>query len=233
MRGVIILRSRRRYPARRRFLLGLLLILVALLLMFFSTLHRLTPIIHDMALASVKNAVTAAVNNAIGEKLSSGELEYTDLVRLEKDNDGRVTALMTDMSSINMLKADLTRAIVDQISKTRRNELSVPIGNLIGGNLLSGRGPRIPVRIISVAYAGTEFKNAFESTGINQTRHRIIIEANVTVAVLIPNLKTSTSIKTEVTVAETVIVGSVPDSYTYFESDTKWDENLEQFDILN
>jgi hypothetical protein len=71
-----------------------------------------------------------------------------------------------------------------------------------------------------VAFASTEFKNSFEATGINQTRHRIIIEANVTVGVLIPGEKTSANIKTDITVAETVIVGSVPDSYTYFESDT-------------
>ena len=99
--------------------------------------------------------------------------------------------------------------------------------------MLSGRGPRIPVRIISVAYANTEFKNAFSSTGINQTRHRIIIEANVTVGILIPGEKTSAEITTEITVAETVIVGQCARQLHYFESDTKWDESLEQFDILN
>jgi sporulation protein YunB len=232
MRGVLVL-NRRQLSKGKRVVIGLLFIAAALFIMTLGTWRRLTPIVHDMALASVKNAVTAAINNSIAEKLSNGELDYTDIVHLEKDSAGQVTALMTDMGRINILKAEITKAIVDDISATRRSELGIPIGNIIGGNMLSGRGPRIPVRIISVASVKTEFKNSFASTGINQTRHRIIIVVNISVGVLLPGERTSTDVSTELTVAETVIVGGVPDSYTYFESDTKWDENVEQFDILH
>lgn len=231
MRGVLIISSRRRLSKGKRVVIGLLLILAAVFLMSVGTWRKLTPIVHAMALASVKNAVTAAVSNTIAIKLSNGELDYTDIVHLDKDETGKVTALMTDMGRINILKAEITKAIVEQISSTRRSELAIPIGNIIGGNLLSGRGPRIPVRIISVASANTEFKNSFNSTGINQTRHRIIIVVNITVGVLIPGEKTSASLSTELTVAETIIIGGVPDSYTYFEGDENWDESLEQYDI--
>ncbi len=231
MRGVLVLRGGRRLSKGRRVVIGLLLIAAALFFLTVGTWRRLTPLVHDMALASVKNAVTAAVNNSIAAKLSNGELDYTDIVHLDKDSEGKVTALMTDMGRINILKAEITKAIVEQLSATRRSELSIPIGNVIGGNLLSGRGPRIPVRIISVASANTEFKNSFASAGINQTRHRIIIEVDITVGVLIPGEKTSASVSTELTVAETVIVGGVPDSYTYFEGDEDWDDSLEQYDI--
>ncbi len=234
MRGVLVLHQSRyksRFARGKRILAGLLLIAAALFVMSIGAWRKLTPIVRDMALASVKNAVTAAVNNSIAEKLYNGELDYTDIVHLEKDSSGRVTALMTDMSRINILKADITKAIVDELISTRRSELSIPIGNILGGNLLSGRGPRIPVRIISVASCNTEFKNSFTSTGINQTRHRIIIEVDISLGILIPGEKTSASIATELTVAETVIVGDVPDSYTYFEGDEKWDEPTEQFDI--
>lgn len=230
MRGVLVL-NRRQLSKGKRIFIGLLFIAAALFIMTIGTWRRLSPIVREMALASVKNAVTAAVNNSIAEKLTNGELDYTDIVHLDKDSTGQVTALMTDIGRINILKAEITKVIVDEISSTRRSELGIPVGNVIGGNLLSGRGPRIPVRIISVASVKTEFKNSFTSSGINQTRHRIIIAVSIDVGVLFPGERTSTGVSTELTVAETVIIGGVPDSYTYFESDSKWDENLERFDI--
>jgi hypothetical protein len=128
MRGVLVLRKSRyssRFSRIKRLLAGLLLIAAALFIMSLGIWRRLTPIVHDMALASVKNAVTAAVNNSIAEKLSNGELDYADIIHLEKDSSGRVTALMTDMGRINILKADITKAVVDELISTRRSELSI------------------------------------------------------------------------------------------------------------
>jgi len=82
--------------------------------------------------------------------------------------------------------------------------------------LLAGRGPRIRVRMESIGSSSAEFQNQFETGGINQTRHQIILELNVSVSILLPGFTTTTNVSNAVTVAETVIVGSVPESYTYF-----------------
>ena len=112
-------------------------------------------------------------------------------------------------------------------------ELSIPIGTLTGSALLAGRGPRIRVRMESVGSSTARFNNQFESAGINQTKHQIILEVDVSVAILLPGFTTATKVSTAVTVAETVIVGAVPDTYTYFSTtpDT-YEEDLKDY-ILN
>lgn len=224
---------RLRVPGRRRGNGGWAPLMAgALLLLLLLTIAlRLTPTVREMAEAAVKNSVTQAVNNAIGDKMSSGELDYSSLITLEKDSEGKVTALVCNMARANCLKTEITDDIIARLSDKNTTRLGVPIGNLVGGSLLSGKGLRIPVRILSVSSVETDFKNEFSTSGINQTRHRIVIAVSITVGVMVPGKNMTAEICTSVAVAESIIVGGVPDSYTYFESDEKWDENLERFDI--
>lgn len=112
-------------------------------------------------------------------------------------------------------------------------ELSIPIGSLTGSALLAGRGPRISVRMESVGTSSAWFENEFVTGGINQTNHRIILHIEVSVAILLPGVTTTTKVNNAVTVAETVIVGSVPETYTYFSTDpTTYEEDLKDY-ILN
>ena len=57
----------------------------------------------------------------------------------------------------------------------------------------------------------------FESAaGINQTRHQILLHVDVYTGILLPGFTASTKVSNEIAVAETVIVGGVPQTYTYF-----------------
>ncbi len=194
---------------------------------------RLTPTVREMAVSAARNSVTSAVNGAIGALMSEGELRYGDLISFEKDGEGRVTALVCDMVRANALKTRITEDIIKSLSDGRGTDIGIPLGNLIGGSILSGKGPDIPVRIISVSSVETDFKNAFSASGINQTRHRLMISVDVQVDVMVPGSVMQTEVSTTVAVAESVIVGSVPESYTYFEGDDKWDENVERYDIMS
>lgn len=225
--------SERRPGRRRRRRFGAVLILTGLVLLSLLGWQRLDPLVRDMAVTQAKNAVTIAVNEAIAEKMLAGELDYGNLVLLQTGADGSVSAMQTDMSRVNRLRAELTRDIIQRIMGTETADLSVPLGNLIGGTLLSGRGPDVPIRIISVSQADTTLQNRFQSAGINQTLHQIQAAVTVEVYVLIPGDSVCSSVSTLVTVAETLIVGKVPENYTFFEADEQWDENLEQYDILS
>ncbi len=224
---------RRRRLRRRRLPRVLLLLLLLPVLAVLSLSRHFYPILKEMAVAEAGNAVSVVINNAIAEKLAQGELRYSDIVTLEKNDEGRVTAIVTDMSKVNLLKSEITAEIIRALSGDVRTRLRIPLGNVTGLNLLSGKGPRIPVEIVAVTMANTEFVNRFSAAGINQTRHRIVVLVNAAVSVLIPGGNAYAEVNAEVTVAETVIVGEVPETYTYFESDEKWDENLERFDITS
>jgi len=190
------------------FILTLVLLVTALL-----GLRNLQPILTEMATATSRDIVTQAINDAINRRLSDGTLSYDSLITLEKDDSGAITALTTDMAKINTLQAEITNEVIDAVSEMGSARLRVPLGNIIGGSWLSGRGPGIPFKVVSLATSSAKFENAFESAGINQTKHKILIDVTVDVSILMPGKTTKTQVQSQVLVAETVIVGDVPNSY--------------------
>ena len=193
--------------------------------------RRFPPVMREMAVAEANNAVLAVINNALSEKLAAGEIKYGDMVTLDKDESGSVCAIITNMARVNLLKSEITSEIVNALAKDVKTNISVPLGNVTGIELLSGKGPDIPVEIVAVTRARTEFINHFSDAGINQTRHQIAVRVNAEISVLMPGRNAYSEVSAEVAVAETVIIGAVPDTFTYFEGDEKWDESLEQYDI--
>lgn len=177
---------------------------------------QLRPILERMAVTRVENTVNRIVSEAVKESISSGKISYDRLTAFEKDGDGRITAVYSNMAAFNQLQAEILDLVLARIEQVSARELSIPVGSLTGSPLLAGRGPRIRVRMESIGSSSAEFRNQFETGGINQTRHQIILEVNVSVSILLPGFTTATTVYNAVTVAETVIVGSVPESYTYF-----------------
>ncbi len=198
---------------RRRAGMGLVLLGAGLLIAGTLMTLRLTPEITELALATATDDITLAVNGVVAELTDQGELEYGSLVTLERDGTGAVTALIANSAKINALQAKVTSSIVRRFADEDMTRVSIPIGNLLGGTLLSGRGPRLRLDILSVTNVVTSFRNDFTSAGINQTRHRIIMDVEVTLEVMLGRERGTDTVNTEVNVAETVIVGAVPNMY--------------------
>jgi len=177
-------------------------------------LVQLRPIMLKLATAKVSEAVLYNINSVIDEEISKGTFDYTKLVTLEKDQSGNITALTTNMALINLLQARLSKNVLASVQNESVTDLKIPIGNAIGGVLFSGRGPTFIVKILSVANVHTKFTNDFSSAGINQTRHKIMLQISVELDVYVPGTKAApTTVQTEVEVCETVIVGKVPNMY--------------------
>ena len=194
--------------------------------------RRITPLVKEMAKAEAENAVTLAISRVVAEKLRAGELDYDRLIRLEKDESGAVTAAYANMGEISLIRSEIVRAVVAEVLDRDRVELRLPLGNLLGISLLSGSGPGLRLRILAVESIQADLSSRFTAAGINQTLHQIRVELQVSVRVLVPGGFTSGTVSACLPVAETLIVGRVPDSYTYFEGGEDWDEPLEQFDIM-
>ena len=123
--------------------------------------------------------------------------------------------------------------ILLRLSEVSTTELSIPIGTLTGSSLLAGRGPAIKVKMQSVGSTTASFRNTFGSAGINQTRHQILLDVQVNMSILLPGFRTSTKVNNEISVAETVIVGSVPENYTYFSTAPNEIDDYAEDYILN
>lgn len=224
----------RRYGRRQTILrAAAFLIFSAFLAVVVFASGQLRPILERMAVTRVENTVNRIVSEAVKESITSGKISYDRLTSFEKDGEGRITAVYSNMAAFNQLQAEILDLVLARIEQVSARELSIPVGSLTGSPLLAGRGPRIMVRMESIGSSSAEFRNQFETGGINQTRHQIILELNVSVSILLPGFTTATSVSNAVTVAETVIVGSVPESYTYFHTtDTDYVEDAKDH-VLN
>jgi len=212
--------KKKRHPAMRRVLLVFLVILTLTYGVLKFAELRLNPIISSMAITRGKSLATQVISEAIADDPTLAEITYDDLVSFEKDAAGKITALKTNVIEINKIKASLSVDILGKLSDIPSTELKIPIGNLINGELFSGRGPAFTVRLIPVGAVSADVNNVFTSAGINQTRHQIMLQIHATINLLLPTGTVSTDIDSSVCIAETVIVGDVPGAFTQVDGST-------------
>ena len=113
---------------------------------------QMRPLLGSLATTRVSNAVNRIVYQAVNEAIDSGQIAYEQLVSYEKDNEGRITMVRSNMAAFNRLQSQILDLILGRIDQVSARELSIPVGSLTGSPLLAGRGPRISVRIYSVGY---------------------------------------------------------------------------------
>lgn len=222
-----------RFTGRQRVLIWLTVIFTLLLALTVAVVLHMKPVVVDLATARTSNAVNRIVVAAVNDAVNSGRIDYEQLVDFDKDAEGHVTALRSNMAAFNRLQASIADDILQRMAEVSSTDLAIPIGTLTGSPLLAGRGPCLRVRMQSVGTATARFDNQFSSAGINQTRHRIILDVDVHVSILLPGLTTYTKVSNEISVAETVIVGGVPETYTYFSTTPDEVENYADEYIIN
>jgi sporulation protein YunB len=200
-----------------RFLKRMIVLLVILSILagvgVFLFRQRYQQVILHLAETQVKNATSDLINDAIDRQIELGNIHYDRIVYFEKDLDGRITALKTNMSEVNRLKTDILNLINDEILAVDTADLGVPLGSLFMPEFLSGKGPSIPVQILSIRNSDASFKSHFSEAGINQTLQQITMDVSVDVAVLVLGETDNFTVSSQVVVAETIIVGDVPDTF--------------------
>lgn len=223
-----------RRPLTRRAAARLILTLalLALIGMLAVAGMQMKQLLTKLAVTRVTNTVNRIVTQAVNETIDSGEIRYDDLISFEKDNDGKITAVKSNMPEFNRLQSKILNVILERISEVSTRDLSIPLGSLTGTSLLAGRGPLISVRMQSVGSSTAHLENRFVSAGINQTKHQIFLDVDVSVAILLPGFSTATQVSNAFTVAETVIVGTVPETYTYFSSAEPLEQDAKEY-VLN
>ena len=199
-----------------RFIKGILKLLVILVVIITIGLvafrSRYQDMIRSLAETQVKNATSDLINDAIDKQIEIGNVQYDRIVYFEKDLDGRITALKTNISEVNRLKTDILNLINDEILALDSSNLGIPIGSLILPEILAGKGPEIPVHILSIRNSDASFVSNFSDAGINQTLQQLTMNVSVDVAVLVLGADSSFTVNSQVVVAETVIVGQVPET---------------------
>lgn len=174
--------------------------------------HHLKSLTTQIAVSDAADAVTATVNRVVCELIDPNAYDLEYFVSFQRDDSGSVTAVSGNMAHINALSAEILSRV---IASTDAGSMTVdiPFGSLLGSNLLMGKGPDVAVEVILLTSSSVDFKSKVESCGINQTSYQLFLEIQMDVDVIVPWGAESASIITEVLIADTILVGKVPETY--------------------
>ena len=229
------MRRRRRLPlnAPQKIKLVCLVSSFLILILTLVCLLHLKSLLSNLAVTRVSSTVNRLVALAVTDAVNSGNIQYGNLITFEKDNEGKITALQSNIAEFNRLQAFITQDVFRRLNENGETVLSIPVGTLTGSALLAGHGPSFKIKMQTAGNCTAHFENQFTDAGINQTTHRILLYVDVSVSILLPGFRTSTKVSNEFSVAETVIVGEVPDSYTYFHSGNNSEEDAYEYSMNN
>ena len=180
-------------------------------LVFFR--YKFNKPVRELAQAQVINATSDLINDAIDRQIEAGDIQYDRVVYFEKDLNGSITAMKTNMSEVNRLKTNTLNLINDEILALDQTDIGIPVGSLFLPEFFSGRGVLIPVQIIAIRNSDAFFDSEFTQAGINQTLHKLNMHVIVDVSVLALGQSSSFTVSSEVVVAETILIGDVPNTF--------------------
>ncbi len=216
--GVIKLPKRRGSSKKWFITKRWIVLLVIVLAIFIGIDFNIRPLVKSIIENKAQVEATNVINQVVEEEFSSSSDVYSQLVDIQKDQDGQVQSISTNAVNTNILKSKISRKIQENLSTTEPRIVKIPLGTLTSTEILSGRGPIIDMKISMPSSAIIDFKSTFESAGINQTKHRIYLEVNTKVNALVPGYPVVTNVQTTVLVSETIIVGSAPNVFANLNS---------------
>lgn len=210
--------------AMRAVFLRFFAVLLGLLVIALAIDFKVRPVVKEMSAYYAKVFAIRAINEAILSELESEEFDYGALVQLGYGETGEVSTIQADMVAINRLKGYVARRVMENFSNAEYTHIKLPVGTLFGGQFFAGRGPLIDFKMAPAGIIIADVKNRFDSAGINQTRHQIMLEVQATVIAVIPAYTVKSEVLTSVCVAETVIVGDIPQGFAQIGSLAAWGE---------
>ncbi len=189
-----------------------ILILSILIGSFIYVDNSLRPTITVLAETKALELANRSINKAVAEVVRD-EINYSDLINTKLDSQGKITLMQSNTIMMNKIASDVALKIQDELKQVKTTTSYIPIGTALKSPILAKYGPQLKVSIEPIGTVSVDFKTDFESSGINQTRHRIYLEAKTQVKVVIPLTTSTKEVKAQIPICETVIIGDVPNSY--------------------
>ncbi|MEG0179752.1 MAG: sporulation protein YunB [Oscillospiraceae bacterium] len=205
----------KKHLSKKAYLILRLALICLIIISLFSLLDKqLRPVITTMTQYQCRVLSVLAMNEAVMDILSQNDDIYDKLVKTDYAADGSVIAVHINSVAVNLFKARLTDAVTNKLLCIEKQKISIPLGTLLGWQLLSGRGPNIKLTVLPASYVKSEITDELETAGINQTQHSIFIHFSVQMSAILPGYSTSVEVDNELCVAQTLIVGKVPLLYS-------------------
>ena len=205
------MKKRRKRSYNHKFRTAVLAIILTAAAFIYVDL-RLRPAVITVAQYHIQSLINKAVNNAIISVMDKTQYSYDDLVEINRNSADEIVSVNYNSLHINKLRSELIKVSIEETQKIPVSYVYIPIGNITSIDILQNKGPKLKFTVTPSSYVEAEVESVFQNTGINQINHQIFITVKVTANALIPNYSTSVYSENKVCVAETVIIGKVPDS---------------------
>ena len=203
---------RRKSKGSFKVFICMILIILVVIYVFLLVDKKIKPAFIAIAEVKAREIATRSINESVKAKLTK-DIKYEDLIAIRTDTEGNITMMQANTVMMNKLASEVALTIQDNIKKIKASTVKVPIGTVFDSQLLAKYGPKISINITPIGMVSVDFKTEFEQSGINQTRHRIYLVVNTKVRVIVPLSSKAVSVSSSVPIAETVIVGRVPQNY--------------------
>lgn len=192
---------------KKRFIFCLLIIFI----IFYIVLRAVTPIFNELCVDKAISIATLITNNETTKAVEG--YEYSDFIKIHKDDNNNIIMLESNMININNVMSDVASRIQVSIDNIKDEDITISLGSFTGISILAGRGYPVPIRISTIGNVKTDVKSEFIEKGINQTLHRLYLEIECETSILTPFNTIKEKINNQFIIAENVIIGNIPNSY--------------------
>ena len=174
---------------------------------------RISNVRKELINYAAKNASSAAATAGIENSLETDKPRYAELITLSRDKNGNVVSATTDAYSLNKIGNNIGDKIDKHINQMKSYVLKIPVSVLFDEQLVNGRGPKLPLVFVMTGITTTDFDHEFTAAGVNQTHHRIMLNITVNAYVIHSGNVTVVPYKTNVCIAESIVVGITPQTF--------------------
>ena len=195
---------------RKKSILWIIALILLLLYMYKFIDKNIKPTVIAISEIRARSITTQTINDTIRIKIKR-DINYNDLIFVKYDNEGKVVLMQANTILMNSIAAEVALEVQEQLEKMSKSKIKVPLSNAFDTQIITL--PSISVQIVPQGAVSVDFATEFESAGINQTRHRIYIIVNTDIKMIVPLVTESLRITTNIPIAETIIVGDVPERY--------------------
>ena len=200
---------------QKSFVLSVILVTFVISFVIYG-FKEITPTIKIACESKARAVAMQTTEETVKEFLN--KVEYDSLINLTYNEEGKIVGMTANIIELNKLSSEIAYDIQEKLLNLERVEVKMPIGKLLKWSMFSGYGPDIKIKIVPMGNIITDFKTEFVSEGINQTRHTIYIDITSSVTIVAPFTSDTVTSNSTVTIAETVIVGDIPDTYYNIEN---------------
>lgn len=174
---------------------------------------RISNVRRDLLNYAARDAASSAATAGIEKSLDTDRVKYSDLIKFGRDENGNIVSVTTDAYALNKIGNNIGTEIDNIINEMKSYVIKIPVTVLFSEQLINGRGPKIPMIFVMTGITTTDFENEFTAAGVNQTHHRIMMNITVNTYVIHSGNVTVVPYKTNVCIAESIVVGITPQTF--------------------